>query len=139
MHKFRSLIYFIMAFANIALSIPLSRLYGGVGAAIGTAMSVVVGNGLIMNWYYEKKIGIDIKYFWNQIASFTPAFVIPVIFGILINWQLDLYQTRIFIIAGILYIIVFALSMWHFGLNQFEKDLLQPMKRFFKKYKGFKS
>ena len=31
MHKFRSLVYFFIAIGNIAISIPLSKLYGGVG------------------------------------------------------------------------------------------------------------
>ncbi len=35
------------------LSIPLAKAYGGTGAAIGTAISLLIGNGLVMNWYYH--------------------------------------------------------------------------------------
>ena len=134
MHKFRSLVYFFIAIGNIAISIPLSKLYGGVGAAIGTAISVLIGNGLIMNWYYGRKVQLDIKKFWRQILNFAPAFILPVGFGVLINSWFDLYQKKTLISAGILYMIIFVVSMWLFGMNQFEKDLLgTPIKRMAKR------
>ena len=53
MHQFRSWVYFFIAVANVFLSIPLAKAYGGIGAAIGTAISLLIGNGLVMNWYYH--------------------------------------------------------------------------------------
>lgn len=41
MHKFRSGLYLGIAIANVLCSIPLCRLYGGVGCAIGTAASLI--------------------------------------------------------------------------------------------------
>ena len=63
MHKFRSLVYVLVAVLNIVISIPLCALFGAVGVAIGTAIPVFIGNGLIMNWYYNKYIGLDIPRF----------------------------------------------------------------------------
>jgi O-antigen/teichoic acid export membrane protein len=43
MHQFRSWVYFFIALGNLVLSIPLSKLYGGIGAATGTAISLIIG------------------------------------------------------------------------------------------------
>ena len=47
MHKFRSIILFLIAIANIGISIPLAKLYGGIGSAIGTSISLLIGNIII--------------------------------------------------------------------------------------------
>ena len=49
MHKFRSVLYFAIAAINIAVSIPLCIKFGELGCAFGTALSLVVGNIIIMN------------------------------------------------------------------------------------------
>ena len=75
MHQFRSWVYLTIAVGNIFLSIPLAKVFGAVGAAFGTAITVIIGNVLIINWYYHKKVGINIKYFWQEILKFILAWV----------------------------------------------------------------
>lgn len=129
MHKFRSLIYCLIAIGNLFISIPLARTYGGVGAAGGTAISLFFGNGLIMNWYYHNKVGIDIKYFWRQILKFKKAFLLPAVVGALMLKFVDLYRVIPFLMCGIIYVIIFSGSMWFYGMNQYEKDLVsKPMR-----------
>lgn len=53
-HKFRAIAYLIMALVNLVLSIYLCQLWGVVGSAIGTAFSLVIANGLLINIYYQK-------------------------------------------------------------------------------------
>ncbi|WP_211283659.1 polysaccharide biosynthesis C-terminal domain-containing protein [Thomasclavelia cocleata] len=67
MHKFRSVVYFIIAIGNVLLSIPLTKVYGEVGAALGTAITMILGNIIIMNWYYQARVKLDMKYFWGNI------------------------------------------------------------------------
>ena len=52
MHKFRSLVYLGVALGNAAISIPLCIRWEGLGAAIGTAVATLIGNVILMNWYY---------------------------------------------------------------------------------------
>lgn len=129
MHQFRSWVYLFMALANLVISIPLAKMYGGVGAAIGTALSLVIGNGFFMNWHYHVRIGLDMIYFWRQILRFIPALIIPILYGIGINYSIDLNNLLYFIFAGLIYIIIFCISMWYFGMNHYEKALLsEPLK-----------
>ena len=134
MHQFRSWVYFFIALANLGISIPLAKTFGGIGAAIGTAVSLLIGNGLLMNWYNHTKVGLDMKFFWKQILSFSPALIIPTIAGIAMNLYVNLNTLSIFLITGTVYVILFCLSMWFFGLNSFEKELFgKPTKKIMNK------
>lgn len=123
MHKFRSIIYFIIAITNIFISIPLCKMFGGVGTAIGTSLSLIIGNGIIMNVYYHKRVGLNIKYFWQEIFKFTPALIIPLIFGTIMKIYVGINNLFMFIFLGGIYVIVFILSAWFIGMNKYEKDL----------------
>ena len=124
MHRFRSWTYFFMAVGNLFLSITLTKVYGGIGAAIGTAISLIIGNGLIMNVYYHKRIGLDIKFFWGQIIRFIPALFPPTMVGILMFLFVDMNKVKVFLICGVFYVLVFCISMWFLGMNQYEKNLV---------------
>ena len=130
MHQFRSWVYLFIALGNLALSIPLAKLYGGIGAALGTAIALLIGNGFIMNWYNQARVGLDIIGFWKQILSFTPALLPPVLAGLLFNRFINLYKPVNFLIFGIIYVIIFLRSMWFFGMNEHEKEIFErPIKR----------
>lgn len=125
MHQFRSWVYLFIAIGNVVLSIPLSIQYGGVGAAIGTAISMFLGNGVLMNWYYHAKVGLNISYFWKEILKFVPAFVAPVTYGIIINHFIDLYTISNLLVFGAMYVLIFMGSMWFLGINEYEKSLIR--------------
>lgn len=134
MHKFRSWLYLFIAVANVIISIPLAQKYGGFGAAAGTSISLIIGNGLIMNWYYHSRIGLNVLFFWKEILKFFPSLVTPAILGIIINLHTDLYNIYSFIIYSLIYGSVFCLSMWFLGMNTYEKDLIRvPFKRILSK------
>jgi O-antigen/teichoic acid export membrane protein len=136
MHKFRSIVYFFIAIANIGITIPLSKKYGGIGAASGTAASLIVGNVFIMNWYYGKKIGLDIKSFWKNIFSFVPSFIAPVISGALMVHYINLYKISNLLIFMIIYTFIYCLSVWIFGINKYEKDLfIKPFEKLLRQKK----
>ena len=133
MHRFRSVIYVVMAMLNIFISIILVRHYGATGAAIGTAISLLLGNGFIMNIYYHKKIGLNIIYFWRNILSFIPALIIPTAVGIAIIKYVTFINIPVFIGAIIFFVFIYATSMWLFGLNKFEKELIKKHVCFFRR------
>lgn len=136
MHQFRSLVYTAIAFLNILISIPLAQKYGGVGAAIGTSSAIILGNIFMMNWYYHYRVGIDMKFFWRNILGFIPALFIPIVFGIWILNYIMAWNIIIFFVLGLIYVIVYSISMWFFGMNHYERKLIrEPMARLLKKLK----
>ena len=130
MHKFRSIVYILIAAANVCISIPLCKIYGPVGCAIGTAMSLLIGNGLIMNWYYQVKVGLDIRHFWWEIFKFIPALIMPGIAGYFIMRYAMIHSYATLALWGIIFVIIYAISMWFVGLNAYEKALFSgPVKK----------
>lgn len=123
-HKFRSVIYLFMAIINLVLSVFLCQAYGAVGAAVGTALSLIIANGFIMNWYYYKRMGIGIPDFWKSILRITvgmlPAFIIGFLMRQIINFA-NIWSLLFFIL---LYTGAYSACVWKFSMNQYEKDLL---------------
>lgn len=139
MHKFRSAVYLFMAIGNVCLSIPLTKSFGGIGAALGTAISLLIGNGVVMNLYYHNSIGLDIKYFWSEIIKFIPSLLLPIIVGTLMALFLDMNKFIVLLICGIIYVVMFCISIYFLGMNQYEKYLIEkPLKGILKKLKLIK-
>jgi len=124
MHQYRSVLYVCMAIVNIIISIPLCKLYGGIGSAIGTATTLFIGNVLIMNFYYHNKVGLDMKYFWKQIIKLVPPLLPTLVIGVLIGIYIEINSFTDLFTIGFTYFIVFAFFMWIIGMNRYEKSLL---------------
>ena len=57
---YRSVVLLLSAAVNVFLSIVLIRVMGHWGAAIATAVSTLLGQGVLMNRYYARRIGLEI-------------------------------------------------------------------------------
>ncbi len=124
MHKFRSVVYLAVAVANAIISIPLCMKWEGLGAAIGTAISTFVGNVVLMNWYYHRHVGLNIPKFWRHIAHLMPAMILPTAAAILLAIYTHPVTYFDLILPGCAFVAVYGLSMWLFGLNRYERDLV---------------
>lgn len=133
-HKFRSVCYFFMALINLVLSIYLCQLYGTIGSAFGTSVSLIIANGFIMNIYYHKQCNIDIIYFWKSILSLSKGLIIPIIFGIILTNLYTFKSLIVYFIFMIIYALIYVISMWMFGMNKEEKLLIiKPIKKILKR------
>ena len=129
-HQFRSIAYAIMAIVNLGLSIVLCQKYGAVGSAIGTAISLVLANGFVMNIYYNRKCNIDIPLFWKNILRQSVGLIIPIGVGIAMTMFIEINSVWMFVACLITYTMVYCISMWLFGMNDYEKDLVRkPLKK----------
>ena len=122
-HEFRSVVYLSMAVINTIISIPLSSKYGPSGASLGTAISLLLANGLIMNIYYQKVIRISIGDFWRSILRLSRGLILPCILGAFIL-NIGFHSLSDFILWVFIYSIVYVLSFSFFGMNQEEKTML---------------
>ncbi|WP_342442731.1 oligosaccharide flippase family protein [Lysinibacillus sp. FSL K6-0075] len=119
MFKFRTILLISVAVANIVVSIPAIYFYGKVGTAIITACSLFIGNVVIMNIYYHKKIGLDIFGFWRTIGRLVLAFVIAICCSRLL-WELtNFHVTWLSISLSIFYYtLLAAASLFCIGLRK---------------------
>ena len=129
-HQFRSVLYTLMACVNVACSIPLAYCFGPSGAAAGTAAGLVLANGLLMNWYYAKGIGINIRAFWKQIRSLAKGLIAPALLGIWLYPRLASMNIWMYLFCILIYTVLYGISFWLLGLNRDEKALiLGPLSR----------
>ncbi len=126
-YKFRTIVFFFIAIANIIISIPLAKVYGGIGTSIGTALSLIIGQGIIMNIYYQKSIHIDIKEFWKEILKMTLPVIICFFIGVLINKLIGNNSVIICALKILIYVAVYGILMWNLGMNSDEKSLFKRM------------
>lgn len=120
-YNFRAKIYFFMGIFNICLAIPLGITYGGIGCAFATGLSMFIGNGLIMNWYYSKVIGLDIIAFWNGILLITIQILGLFILFLVFNLYTYTSNNIIFICKLILYSICYSFIIYKFCMNDIER------------------
>lgn len=128
-HQYRSVILTITAIMNVIISIPLSKIYGGIGAAIGTFITLLIGPGLLMNIFYYKKINIDIPRFWKNILKMTLIILICFIIGTIIKIFYPIQSNIALVVQIILYTIIYIIIMWKCAMNQYEKDLFTKLVR----------
>lgn len=132
-HQFSSVVYFLMALVNVWISIRLCQRWGAVGSAIGTAVSLLLANGLAINLYYHKRCNLDILAFWRSILQILPGLVLPVAVGVVICC-FAVIESMLELGAWIsLYTAVYALGMWCFGMNQREKDQVAQVLRWLRR------
>jgi virulence factor mvin family protein len=112
-----------MTFLNIAVSIPLAKLYGGVGSAAGTALSLVLLNIALMNFYYHFKIGLDMAKFWLNIARMLAPSLLAVAIILPINYALSLSGAAYLLVCGSLYIAIFTFIAVKLVMNDYERAI----------------
>lgn len=134
MHKARSVVYLFIAIANVFVSIPLIKIMGPAGAALGTAISLFAGNIIFMNWYYHARIGMNMFYFWKEISKFIPALVAPCVLGIAIMKFVNITGLVKLGVFAVVYAAVYGLSMYFLGMNEEEKQLVMgPIRKILRK------
>lgn len=132
----RSVVLVVMVVFNIAFSLIFIKFFGYIGAAMGTAVSMIIGHGLIMNWYYSKKIGLNIKrLFFEVCKGILPCAVITSLICFLPAKYLPCGYIG-FVIKGIIFVAVYCSLLYFFAMNKDEKSqTVDVFKRFIKKLK----
>ena len=128
-HQFRAKVYLAMALANVLISIPLCMRYEGLGCAMGTAISMVVCNGFIMNWYYHRHIGLDMIYFWKSILSIVPSMVPACVLGALAVKTIRFTGYSGVIAFALPYAAVYCACLYAFGMNGDERGMVKAALR----------
>ncbi|WP_416828191.1 oligosaccharide flippase family protein [Ectobacillus polymachus] len=123
MHGFRAGAYLVIAIVNTIISIYLAKIYGAIGASIGTALSLVFGNVIAMNIYYHVKAGLNIPRFYKELSK---GLGISMICSIGLGATLLLIQSHSWItliMQCFVYSFIYLFFMWTLGMNKYEKQL----------------
>ena len=129
-HQFRSIVYLIIAIANVISTYLVVPTMGIIGAALCSCVSYLLGQGIIMNVYYYKVTGLDIPRFWGNILRMA---VIPggmLAAGMFVLERVALNSWMTFFLGVVIYSGIYALLMYRFAMNDYEKDIIRkPVKK----------
>lgn len=126
-YKFKSISAVIMSLFNVIISIFLAQRFGAIGAAIGTAISLIICNIILINIYYYKVIRLNVIQFWKEILKMTSFFVIPVLLIILIMKITNLNGWVAFLSYGFIYVCLFILVSYYICMNKYEKNIIDKV------------
>lgn len=126
-HKEQSFLKLGIVIVNIVITIFLIKLDPLLGATLGTFISLILGDVLVMNVVFHKKIGISLKqYYFGLFKGILPCLLIASVAGGLFS-LLHLSGWLGFLGNIIVMIAVYALCMFLFGFSTYEKGLIKSI------------
>ena len=122
--RFKAILYLSFMILGTVLGAILANKHEAIGMISGSVIAwIIVQN--VMNFYYHKKIGLNIIRFFKELLSKT---LLVVIFSLILGYFINLIPGEgwiNFISKSVIYVTVFSLLMFKIGLNDFEKQLFK--------------
>lgn len=128
-HKFRAIFYLGITVFDILISIPLVMLWDGLGAAVGTAIAQLIGPVIVMNIYYSRVIGLDIKGYFKSTIPILFKVSVVLLLGMMLNHFLVADRWLILGAEVALYLVVYLAAMYFWAFNKYEKSLVSGIVR----------
>lgn len=126
-HRLQSIIKFCIVVANVVLTIFLIKWKPLIGATIGTFISLMLGDVLCMNFVFKKEIGISlIEYYKGLLKGIVPCLIFSTVSGYLFSF-IGLSGIFSVVLNILVMLVVYFGSLWAFGFNKSEKDMLKSM------------
>lgn len=120
MHKVPTFVMLGASVLNVAISIWFAYLWGEIGVAVGTTISLVI-NFFFVNVYYAAKIKLNMVRFFKEVYIALPSLIIPCVCGALMMVFWKPTSLTIFAVQVVIYTIVYGVSIALIGLNKNEK------------------
>ena len=134
-HQLQSVIKICIVLLNVVLTIFLIKWKPLVGATIGTFISLMLGDVLCMNIVFKKEIGISLReYYCGLFKGVLPCLILSGVSGYAIS-LLPISGLFGFVVNIVGMLTVYAVSMWLFGFNSSEKQMLRGLLHKFTKRK----
>lgn len=133
-HKFRAIIYTIIAVLNVISTVFAIKYWGIIGAVFCSCIAFTLGNVVIINIYYAKVIHLDIIRFWNNIIKMSIVPIVMTIFGFCVSLLVGIETVPKFLVGVIIYTLLYVMSMIRFAMNQYERNIfLKPINKMYRK------
>lgn len=133
-HKFRAIIYIIIAVLNVISTVFAIKYWGIIGAVFCSCIAFTLGNVVIINIYYAKVIQLDIIRFWNNIIKMSIVPIVMTIFGFCVSLLVGIETVPKFLVGVIIYTLLYVMSMIRFAMNQYERNIfLKPINKMYRK------
>lgn len=132
--KKQAIVFIATSVFNVILILLLVKQYAALAVCISVCVTYFLRTA-IMDFVYWKEMQIEVlAFFKNSYGKMALALILATVFGVLIN-IVDPFETTwlTFIVKGGLFVVVYAIVMWLFGMNSYEKELLlSPIRKLLK-------
>ena len=120
----RAVVYVLVGILNIILAYFCIDKYGIIGGAVATGISMLLGNGFIMNIYYQRYMKLNIIHFWKEIFRLSFVTIVLTAVGLYIIPYIELNTSiYIFIISMLVYTFIYFGLQRVINFNTYEKQL----------------
>lgn len=127
-HKFLSIVYFVVSGINVVFTYLLIPKWGLLGAAVPTALSLIVGNVIIANIYYKTQFSICILEMYKGIfGKLLFVFLMTNIFAVTMNYIFYTDNWTTFIFEACAICVVYLILLLKVGLNTQERQLIKKI------------
>ena len=120
-YKFRTYLFVVIALVNCTSTIFVCKKFGEIGAAACTAVTLFIGEWIIMNFYYNKYCSINVSIFLMNLLRMSIAFIPSIILGIFIDKFILVNNWFVLIALILVFTLLYLISMYYIGLNNTEK------------------
>lgn len=122
-HQVQIIINVCVCVGNMLISIPLAIHFGAVGSAFGTFIAEIVICMIVQPVYYKKVLGLEVKTIFLDVVRYLPGLILPVIFGMAINYFGLLEENYVSIMfLGIIYAVIYVVSVLLFCMGRDDRE-----------------
>lgn len=132
LHRARSVALLLMAVASVAFTWVASPVLGCWAPAVAYVASIVLGNGLFMNWYYQRRVGLDMVYFWRRVLPAVASTAAVTVLCLAGTFLLSVDGWLSFFAWGLVYSALFLAAAWLFVLDGGERAVVASKLPFLK-------
>ncbi|MCH5180309.1 MAG: glycosyltransferase [Erysipelotrichales bacterium] len=126
--KYRGIAIVITAVITVGLSFLFSYLFGeyaAIGAALAVCIGKFVGMVVVLNYFYKKVLGINIKRFFISChLKIMPFLVITLLCGLGFDYVIPNSGLLYFGLKVVLIVLVYGILVWFFVMNNEEKKIV---------------
>lgn len=135
-HKEQAVLKLVIVLLNIILTVGLIKWTPLIGATIGTFISLILGDVVVMNVIFKKKMNISLLYYYKGILrGIIPCLLITAVVGILVAQAIPGGWICICIKIFVM-VLTYGTTMYKFGMSEYEKKLCDSFINKLKKIGG---
>ncbi len=130
-HKVQAILKFLIVAINVAITIFLIRINALIGAVVGTAISLLLGDFLVMQIVFKKYLKINLfRYYRELFKGIGLCLFASCVIGLIFLF-IPMGDTLRFFLSCSIMSLVYILCLLIFGLNRDEKRLFVDIFRLF--------
>lgn len=135
-HKEQSYLKILIVLLNILLTVLLIKWDPLIGATLGTFISLLLGDVVVMNIVFVKKINMSLSYYYKGLLKgILPSISISIVVGFLFKRIINFSGWYLVLSIGLIICLTYFVLLMCFGMNEYEKSLIYSV---LNKSKGYK-